>query len=70
MENPRRKGLFLPLPQQLCCAGRQDNFPRSGIGLGVARYQPAALFPVESAEDAERPRRFAVAHAIAGTGCS
>lgn len=58
VKNPGREGLFLPLPQQLCCAGRQDDFPRSGIGLGVARYQPAALFPVEGAADFENTAAF------------
>ena len=56
MENPGGERGFLPYPQQFCRAGRQNDFSRSGVSLGVPGHQPAALFPVEGAADAERPR--------------
>ena len=53
VENPRGKESLLPFPQDLSCAGRQDDFPRSSIGLGVPGHQPTAFFSVESTADLE-----------------
>ena len=51
MEYPGREGFTLSLSQQFHCAGWQYDFPCSRIGLGIPRYQPAALFTVKSSVD-------------------
>ena len=47
-KDPDGVGILFAAPQQFRSAVRQDDGSGSGVGLGVARHQPPALFPVES----------------------
>ena len=53
VEDPGGVRCFFAKPQQLHRAGRQDNAPGAGAGLGIPDYQSSTFFFVECAADAE-----------------
>ena len=50
-EYPLRQSGLLSFPKERCRAGRQDDLPCAGVGLGAAGSQPAALFALDGSSD-------------------
>ena len=51
VKDPGGVGRFFTQPQQLRCAGGQDDGSGASAGLGITHYQPSALFSVERTSD-------------------
>ena len=55
VKDPGRERFPLSIFQQLRCAGRQDDLPCAGVGLGISCHQQG-LIPVNPADEVEPPK--------------